>query len=283
MELLFAVRPEKDTEEIVKTCNGQDVNDLTLFLDNHVNKAIPLILRSGCADVASKWTHEYLKTAIQDGLEVDVDIAPPSSCGLFPDTKEERHALGIEEKLVPFASVLDGTCKPTPEHFAYVQQQSWPFDIVFPKLSNDLKMLSGPIIRKLSEFSAAKIFWFGISPTRSQLHFDRKNNFICQMCGWKEILLFGPEETKFLYPRVSENSDDSFTNRFSRIDPNLSPECFHAKYPDVSKTIATRVILNPGDVLFVPTNWWHLVSSYTDPNRLTNIMVNMFFDKPNIK
>lgn len=282
MDLLFDVRPDDKTEEFIKNCDASSVSDNILFFKEYVHKSIPLLLKAGCAEVSSKWTNEYLKQTTQDGLEVDVDIAPPSSCGLFPDIKEERHELGIEEKLVPFITVLDGTCKPTPEHFIYLQQQSWPFDVVFPILSNDLKTISCSLIRNLSEYSLAKILWLGCSPTRSQLHFDRKDNFICQMCGRKEILLFGPEETKCLYPNVGKDALDQFTNRFSTIDTNLSPKVFRKKYPDTSKTIATRIILNPGDVLFVPKFWWHLVSSYPDSHRSINIMVNMFFETPDV-
>jgi HSPB1-associated protein 1 len=98
------------------------------------------------------------------------------------------------------------------------------------------------------------------------------------MCGQKEILLFGPEETKFLYQKEGSNSEDQFSNRFSTIDPNLSPKSFRKAYPKTSNTLATRIILNPGDVLFVPKLWWHLVSSYPDSNRGINIMANMFFE-----
>ena len=279
----FNVRSDKNEEELIKRWDASDGTDYTEFLEQHVTKSKPLILNSGCAAVASKWTNEYLKQTSQDDLEVDIDIAPPSAGGLFPDTKHERLQLGIEERLVPFETVLDGSCKPTPEHFIYLQQQSWPFDVVFPVLSKDLKTMSCSIIQELSKYSLAKILWLGCSPTRSQLHFDRQNNFICQMCGQKEILLFGPEETQFLYQNEANDSEDQFSNRFSSIDPNLSPESFRKMYPKTSNTLATRIILNPGDVLFVPKMWWHLVSSHPDSNRGINIMVNMFFDVSDVK
>ena len=99
------------------------------------------------------------------------------------------------------------------------------------------------------------------------------------MCGQKEILLFGPEETDFLYQKEGSDENDKFNDRFSLIDPNVSPETFRKTYPKTSQAIATRVILNPGDVLFVPKLWWHLVSSSPDTNRGINIMVNMFFQR----
>ena len=279
MDLLFDVRSEEKAEELVKRWNAPSIRDYNVFLEDHVNKSKPLLLKDGCAEVATRWTNEYLQQTTQEGLEVDIDIAPPSTCGLFPDIKNERLNLGIEERLVQFTTVLDGSCKPTPGHFIYLQQQSWPFDVVFPVLSKDLKTISCPLIQEFSKYALAKILWLGCSPTRSQLHFDRKDNFICQMCGQKEILLFGPEDTNFLYQKEGSDAEDQFNNRFSSIDPNLSPKTFRKKYPNTSKTWATRILLNPGDVLFVPKFWWHLVSSYPDTTRCINIMVNIFFEK----
>jgi len=142
---LFTLRQsDNDSSEMVKECKGSSISDddLHTFISNHVNTSTPLIMLEGCMDVASKWTHHYLKANTQEGLDVDVDIAPPSSKGLFPDTKEEREAFGIEEKTVPFETILDGSCKPSRDHYVYLQQQSWSFDIVFPTFSRDLSTLS---------------------------------------------------------------------------------------------------------------------------------------------
>ena len=280
MDLLFKIRSKEEMEEVVKSVDATSLSECNSFLEQYVHKSQPILLKLGCNEVASQWTTEYLQKTTQDGLEVDIDIAPPASNGLFADTKNERLKLGIEEKTVPFTTVLDGSCKPSQNHFLYLQQQSWPFDVVFPVLSKDLRTRSCPLIQELSQYSMAKILWLGGSPTRSQLHFDRKDNFICQMCGQKEILLFSPEDTKYLYQKEVSDGNEQFNSRFSMIDSNLSSGEFKERYPKTSQTVATRVILNPGDVLFVPKLWWHLVSSFPDTNRKINIMVNMFFEKP---
>jgi len=53
----------------------------------------PRVLRSACAPCSEKWTNQYLTSAVQEGLEVDIDVGPPACRGHFPDTKEERHCL----------------------------------------------------------------------------------------------------------------------------------------------------------------------------------------------
>jgi hypothetical protein len=55
----------------------------------------------------------------------------------------------------------------------YLQQQSWPFDTLFPVLSREHSTLSCDVVCRMSESATAKIMWFGTGPTRSQLHFDR--------------------------------------------------------------------------------------------------------------
>ena len=96
----------------------------------------PRVLRSACAPCSEKWTNQYLTSAVQEGLEVDIDVGPPACRGHFPDTKEERLLSGVKELTVPFVDLLCRleTVLPTPDHHAYLQQQSWPFDTVFPKL-----------------------------------------------------------------------------------------------------------------------------------------------------
>ena len=258
----------------------------------------PLLLAGGCRAVARKWAAPgYLAASTQEGLEVDVDVAPPASNGYFPDTKAERAALGISETTVLFSDLLLDTDAadaatedpprssfpflPSPRHYAYLQQQSWAFDTLFPALAADLRdpALACPALAGLAGRACAKILWLGVSPTCSQLHFDRKDNFICQMCGVKEILLFGPEQTPRLYQRADADGT-SFTDRFSAMDLNTDdPGRFREAYPLAAAAEPLRVVLCPGDVLFVPRTWWHVVSSTPDPARRINIMANMFFER----
>ena len=136
----------------------------------------PRVLRSACAPCSEKWTNQYLMSAVQEGLEVDIDIGPPACRGHFPDTKEERLLSGVEELTVPFADILCRleTVLPTPDHHAYLQQQSWPFDTVFPKLSADLQTASRrlvcPIVSGLILQSTAKVNFSRMSPKLVRTH-----------------------------------------------------------------------------------------------------------------
>ena len=45
------------------------------FLEKAGSK--PRVLRSACAPCSEKWTNQYLISAVQEGLEVDIDVGPP--------------------------------------------------------------------------------------------------------------------------------------------------------------------------------------------------------------
>ena len=97
------------------------------------------------------------------------------------------------------------------------------------------------------------------------------------MAGQKEILLWPQSDSDSLYQRKDVDGT-AFTNRFSEIDLCLEAEDFKIRYPRAIEPLPHRVILKPGDVLFVPKNWWHIVASRPDQERGINLMVNMFFE-----
>ncbi len=84
----------------------------------------------------------------------------------------------------------------------------------------------------------------------SVLHADKHhmNAFIAQIYGEKEFIIFPPEQARFLYPREEQPL-------LSSVEDIWNPDL--ARFPDLAKTTPTRVTLKPGDLLFVPGNWWH--------------------------
>ena len=107
------------------------------------------------------------------------------------------------------------------------------------------------------------------------------------MAGRKEILLWPQTDSELLYQRKDVDGT-AFTDRFSEIDLRVDAKQFGIRYPRALEPLPLRVILMPGDVLFVPKNWWHTVASRSDPEHGINHMMNIFFEshersKKNIK
>jgi hypothetical protein len=112
-------------------------------------------------------------------------------------------------------------------------------------------------------------FWLGPPGHREQLHYDDAANFHMQISGRKQWSLFPPTCLTGLYPVPVSHSIMDRPN-YSQVDIDL-PD--YAAFPALEKALNHRqdVILETGDVLFLPERWWHQVSglpgsSSLDPN-----------------
>lgn len=99
-------------------------------------------------------------------------------------------------------------------------------------------------------------FWMGPKGTVTVLHFDRSQNLYAQIYGRKRWILFSPDQSRHLHWPAPELRTEML--QFSPIDaehPDLEwfPRFVHAQ--------PVEVILEPGDLLFLPAGWWHQVRS----------------------
>ncbi|XP_012143170.1 jumonji C domain-containing protein 5 isoform X4 [Megachile rotundata] len=95
--------------------------------------------------------------------------------------------------------------------------------------------------------------WFGPEGTVSPLHFDPKHNLLCQVFGYKRVILYHPNDSSNLYPY-----DTKLLNNTAQVDP-LSPN--YEKWPEFSKAKGWIGYLKPGEMLYIPPKWWHHVTS----------------------
>ena len=75
--------------------------------------------------------------------------------------------------------------------------------------------------------------------------------------GKKRFVLFSPEQFSKLYPYPVGHPHD----RQSQVDFN-KPD--FQKFPKFRLVDALEAILEPGDLLYLPTNWWHYVESFNN-------------------
>jgi ribosomal protein L16 Arg81 hydroxylase len=109
----------------------------------------------------------------------------------------------------------------------------------------------GPLPGYLKEKKRAThtYLWFGPAGTVTPLHHDTMNILFCQIYGRKLITLISPEEGPWLYNELGVFSAVDFEN------PNLE---VHPLYQHVDRI---EVVMNPGEILFLPVGWWHHVRS----------------------
>ncbi|KAK0094403.1 hypothetical protein PV326_011037, partial [Microctonus aethiopoides] len=97
--------------------------------------------------------------------------------------------------------------------------------------------------------------WFGPKGTVSPLHYDPKNNLLCQVFGCKQIILYHPDDQLYLYPY-----DTKLLSNTAEVDP-LNPK--YDKFPEFKKATGYMCYLHPGEMLYIPPKWWHYVVSLT--------------------
>ena len=139
--------------------------------------------------------------------------------------------------------------------------------------------------------------WIGGTPTISPLHYDDYENLLAQIRGNKELLLFPPSDVKNLYyvGRPKGTLKFEYPATFDRDKSSVDKRAFvfgssvnvddpdTARHPLYAKASPLRVILHPGDVLYLPAFWHHEVQSIPEPDtsmgpgKRINVAVNFWF------
>ncbi|MEL0456417.1 cupin-like domain-containing protein [Flavobacteriaceae bacterium SZ-1-7] len=96
--------------------------------------------------------------------------------------------------------------------------------------------------------------WIGPKGTISGFHNDTGKNMYAQIMGKKMFLIVPPKYNNKMYP--SEKYINGGAASLVDIN-NFDAE----KFPKFKEAQFIKVILEPGDVLHVPSKWWHYVQS----------------------
>ena len=95
---------------------------------------------------------------------------------------------------------------------------------------------------------------FGMRSIIAECHYDGSRNMVAELGGLRRWIMSHPKNCKSMYLLPPKHP----SGRHSDVDwsnPNLYT------YPQFSNTLANEIILKPGDVLYVPTSWFHFIVS----------------------
>jgi hypothetical protein len=139
-------------------------------------------------------------------------------------------------------------------------------DTYFPGLraENDL-VLNDEMFRRNKPLAS---IWLG-NHTVASAHYDLSNNIACCAVGRRRFTLFPPEQIGNLYPGPLEPTPGGQV--VSMVDfhnPDLE------KYPRFRDAAGQVADMDPGDVLFYPSMWWHHVEALENFNVLINYWWN---------
>jgi hypothetical protein len=98
-------------------------------------------------------------------------------------------------------------------------------------------------------------FWLGPARTVTPLHCDYDDNIFAQIWGRKRIFLAPPHHDEFLY--TTEANPVLFGSPFDPEAPDFEA------YPLARQAAIVEVVVEPGDMLYVPAGWYHQVRALT--------------------
>ncbi|KAA8565863.1 hypothetical protein EYC84_009679 [Monilinia fructicola] len=201
-----------------------------------------------------KWSPEYLKDKV--GAEREVVVHEALSEHMNFSSKNFAY---VTKKFGDFLDEAEKGSKLYLRSLSAERASELPADIVkdYPAVSADFQLPPELVFVKNNAHSSP----LRISgPVNMWLHYDVMANVLCQVRGSKRLLLFPPSDVKYF--DFAPGASSSGINVFESLgDLSLS----HA-HPH-------EVLLQPGDVLFLPSLWLHTAS----PTSGMSVAVNVFF------
>jgi hypothetical protein len=213
------------------------------FLERYYAVNRPVILTGEMTNwpALARWTPDYLKTAIGSRVvEFQDERALDERFEMNKDAHRREAAFDVfmERILVPGAG-----------NNAYLTAYNSARNAeVFSVLHADLGYLDKFLDRRAA--APHGMMWIGPAGTVTPLHHDLTNNFIAQIAGRKRIRLAPASEAGKLY---------NHRHVFSEIQDLDALDL--RRHPDLNGLRSYEILLEPGEILFMPIGWWHQVKS----------------------
>jgi hypothetical protein len=139
-----------------------------------------------------------------------------------------------------------------------------------PRLMADMESFTKTIGFTTGRLAGINL-WLNNGTCVSGLHYDQADNFNVQISGSKRFTVFRPGR-RGTYP----NSTLTGRANTSRVKDCYSYD--RSRFPKFEKVFTSHleVTLDPGEMLYIPQNWWHQVNTSGEQN----INVNFWWASP---
>lgn len=241
--------------------------------DRYQTPGIPVIVQ-GLLDEEPNWDLDFLCQALGN------HVFPVRRYGQERYQEDKRQwtssGSGVEAYTMTFADYAQQlTTGVAQEEDLYLGRCA----LTHTSLSSRPNLLQAEAWFNLKFPATALNLWVGAGGHTSCLHYDPMDGILMQLHGAKKILLFPPHQIYNLYPiPLYKPLRYGLALRpvYSQVYPDR-PD-FEA-FPNFAQAQlhATEIILNPGEILFLPAGWWHEVTSLGDEvvcsvNRFWNVL-----------
>jgi len=240
---------------------------LTFYRD-WIGQNRPVIIRNGIKhwDALEKWkNNEYLIQKCDPDKIVKVAVTPNGYADAITDGK---FVMPYEESMT-FKDFIDIIENPEKKQNAihYIQRQNSNLTDEMFELLQDIEELQWAK-EAFGKNPDAINFWMGDGRAVTSTHKDPYENIYCVVKGYKDIILFPPTDLPWLpyklcdqaiYQKsqngfVIETLEDSPKLPWIAVDP-LNPDL--KEFPGYKNAHPMKLRLNAGDVLYLPSLWFH--------------------------
>lgn len=222
--------------------------DSKTFKKEYLGKKQPVLIKGFAKDweASKKWDLDYLLN-----LEDDKDVFFLSD-NYIHDGDHFRKST-FKDFIVNLKAAEVGNTKFS-QYLAALDMFNF-----YPQLKQDIDFSMFNTFTKGNEITA----WIGPKGTISGFHADTGKNMYAQIKGKKLFIMSSPKSNKYMYP----SSNYILGAVTSQVDINHFDE---EKFPKFKKAPFITALLEPGDVLYVPKNWWHYVQSMETSISISN-------------
>lgn len=220
------------------------------FQSEFVESSRPVILRGAIDDwpAMQKWSLGYFKEAFG---ERQLPVVREKN-GSHYDAQS-----GLHYERIRFADYCDLLADDQP-HDLFITVR---VDEQLPELFDDIRQ---PAYTQAKQWARSR-FWLGAPETKGPLHRDLPENLYAQIGGRKQFLLLDKRLTRMVY----RHPFYSGVPNYSPVDaerPDL------ARFPRFRDAPLMRAVVEPGDLLYIPSLWWHQARSLT-----TSMSINLWW------
>lgn len=206
----------------------------------------PLLIRGWMADwrALSKWDFDFFKTiyggdciVVRDeasGVIVEVTVADYIDYIRYPDRASELKNLAVDlNRKRPFYCL---SYKPFKDH-----PELWNDCSIPPFVANWWPYMNPRFTATHFPKDQGWIF-LAAAHSAAPMHRDSHHTltWLAQVAGRKEYFLYAPEEAERVYRGA--------------VDPTAPS---WSKFPLFNEATGFHCILHPGEMLFLPSDWWH--------------------------
>lgn len=249
-------------EHLPQTLSQIPASSLTpeLFIEHYRKSGTPVVIR-GLLETEPEWNLQFLCSQLGDRP------FPIRYYGWERYQQDKRQwtsmGSGVETRSMPFS------------HYATLLEngEARKQDLYLGKCSlKQTSLGTSPGLQQaetqlgLTQPVSSANLWVGLGGHVTCLHCDPFDGILMQLHGSKRLILFPPSHLPHLYPfPVLSHLRHGLKRRasYSQVYPDR-PD--FANFPKFQEAFEQRyeVILERGDVLFIPVGWWHEVTALGD-------------------